>query len=152
MNRIVLLIISVICVVVPMFAQPAPGNRKMDREFKEFKIRYLSQEMELNESQRQRFNEVYSQMMDEKKKVMDQAFALKKKLKSTSNPTEADYKAVSEAFSNAQVKNAEIDARYEKVFSKFLSAKQIYQMQEAEHKFRDTLAKMKKNHRKKHRN
>jgi len=49
----------------PLAAQKEGGKRsraEMRREFKEFKIKYIAQEIELGASQIQEFTELYSQM------------------------------------------------------------------------------------------
>ena len=67
-KHVLLLILSVI-MAFPLAAQKEGGKRsraEMRREFKEFKIKYIAQEIELGASQIQEFTELYSQMYDEK--------------------------------------------------------------------------------------
>ena len=136
-------------VALPLSAQKRHRNgdrAQWHREIREFKLRYLAQEMDLSPDQQQRFVALYDKMQDEKHSVMLEARAAEERLKKIENPTEADYKVASDALSNAREKDAAIDLKYEKQFKTFLSSKQMFKMKEAERKFRDKLREMRRQH------
>jgi len=134
-----------IIALIPAFAG-AKGSRSArpwEKEFKEFKLKFMAQELGLKEQQQQKFFELYGQMMDEKNKVMREAFETKRRVENMKNATDADYREASEAFSEARIKELRIEKTYDEKFATFLTQKQIFQMKEAEQKFRDRLSKMK---------
>lgn len=114
------------------------------KEFREFKMKFVAQEMSLAENQKEKFFELYSAMMDEREKAMREGFMAKKKVESMKSASEADYKEASEAMSESRAKVAQIEKKYDEKFSRFLSQKQIFLMKEAENKFRETLSQMRK--------
>jgi len=114
----------------------------------EFKLKFLAQEMELKGDQKEKFVATYTSMMDEKKKIFLEIKALEKKINENENATEEEYETVSEAISNAKIRIAEIESKYDEKFSKFLSSKQIFKMKSAEDKFRDKMNQMR--HRRRH--
>lgn len=144
MKRILLLLIVSIS-FIPVFAQQKKGHCPWKKEFKEFKMKFMAQEMGLKEDQQQKFFELYGQMMGEKDKVMKEAFDMKRKVEQMKNATDADYKEASEAIADAKIKDSQIEKKYDEKFSSFLSQKQIFKMKEAERKFREKLNRMKHN-------
>lgn len=146
MKRFILLIVA--CVILgsaSAFAQKQERDREnFLKELQEFKLKFLAQEMELREDQKKSFNELYTQMTEERKKTFDEAFALKKKLRKNKDATEADYEAAAKAMTQAKERDAAIEKKYDEKFATFLSSKQIYQMKQAEEKFRQKMEKMRK--------
>ena len=143
-KHVLLLILSVI-MAFPLAAQKDGGKRsraEMRREFKEFKIKYIAQEIELGASQIQEFTELYSQMEDEKHKVFSATRKLERSVKANKNATEKDYQSLSEAMTDAKAKDAEISKRYDEKFSRLLTAKQVYKMKDAEEGFRRKMHEM----------
>lgn len=109
----------------------------------EFKTKFLAQQMDLDAEQKARFTELYTQMSDEKRKVFEGVRALEKKVKANKNATDADYDAVSEAITDAKMKDAEIEKKYDAKFAAFLSKKQIFKLKEGEDLFRRKMHDMK---------
>lgn len=120
-------------------------DAKMIKEFKEYKIKFLAQEMELNNEQTDKFADLYSKMMEEKQRNFKTLRNLENQLKE--NSSEKEYKEVSEKISETRMLDVRIDKEYDARFEKFLTQKQIYKMKEAEEKFRRKMHEM---HRKKH--
>lgn len=126
-------------------------KEKMFREVQEFKMRYLAQEMDLNEVQKKKFFELYEEMNESKKECYQEALVLNRRLKEDKNATEEDYQQGRNAMNEANAKWAEIEKQYDDKFAEFLSQKQLYQMKEAETNFRTKFEEMKVNRRKAHR-
>lgn len=147
MNRILLLLTLSFLTGLSVFAQDMPSGKdgkKMSKEIREFKLKYLAQEMELTEEQQKPFFELYTQLMDEYNKTFRQVKVLKKKIKSLDSPSDKDYEALSKATSDAKAKAVEIERNYDTRFAEFLTQKQIYKMKDSEEKFRKKVREMRK--------
>ena len=107
----------------------------------EFKLKFLADEMDLNDSQRKQFNEVYSQMETERRAVFKKIKDAEKIIKGNKNASEADYDKATKDISAAKAQMAQIEKTYDEKFSKFLTKKQIFKMKEAEDKFKETVRK-----------
>lgn len=145
MKRIYLLFFMAFMVLVPAFAQSRPGGSKDEkrRELREYKMKYLAQEMDLSGDVQKQFFEVYDQLSDERGAVRREIRMLNRKIKEN-NATDADY----ESLNKAKDKFAEIDKRYDSKFSTFLSGKQIYKMKEAEAVFMKKMRELRESGRK----
>ena len=130
--KYILITLLALLVITPAYADK---HKKCDREkwrkdMREFKLRFLAQEMELRDDQQ------------EKEALMKRTCQAVEKIEKLDSPTEADYKAGSEALLRAREQEVAIDRKYDEKFRTFLSAKQIFKMKEAERKFRDKLNEM----------
>lgn len=149
MKKIILLLTLLTAVLVPAFAQNRGKDREsMRREVQEYKLKFLAQEMDLKEDQQKRFFDLYKQMTAEKVRVFKETKALEKRLNNSEDASDAEYETVSRAITEAKEKDAEIDRKYDKLFSQFLTSKQIFKMKAAEEKFRDKMHEMR--HKKRH--
>lgn len=145
MKRIILMLTMVILALSPVYAQkngPKKDRAAMRKEMREFKIKYLCQEMELTDEQREKFVPLYNQMSDERWKIFREIKAQEKRMKKAKKVGEADYESALKVTTNAKEKSAEIERQYDAQFSKFLSAKQLYKMKEAEAQFVEKMRKM----------
>lgn len=152
MTKHLLLILALImgCYVSAM-AQRS-GDKKsenMMKELQEFKIKFIAQEIDLKESQKADFVELYSEMNSKRIEVMRDAWKMERELKKNKDASEADYQAVTDAMTKAKAKDAEIEKSYDEKFAKILSQKQIYKMKEAEEEFRKKMTEMRHKHGKK---
>jgi Spy/CpxP family protein refolding chaperone len=146
MKKLILLIILVLTVAVsPVAAQnkSKAERQQMWQEMQEFKLKFISQEIELKEDQQKKFTELYSQKSEEKRKVFHEIRTLEKKLKNNKDADDAEYASVMRSISAAKDKDAEIEKKYDEKFATVLTAKQIYKLREAEEKFRQKLQEMK---------
>ncbi len=121
----------------------------MMKELREFKVKYIAQEIDLKGDQKERFIKLYNEMCDQRVEVMRDAWKMEKELKQNKNATEADYQAVTDAMTEAKAKDASIEKSYDDKFAQFLSQKQIFKMKEAENKFRKKMSEMRHKHGKK---
>lgn len=144
MKHILLLFVAVL-LAFPVAAQQKGQKRnkaEMRREFREFKIKYIAQEIEVSPAQIKEFTELYSQMEEERHKVFSATRKLERSVKANKNATEKDYQALSEAMTEAKAKDAAISKRYDEEFSRLLTAKQVYKMKDAEESFRRKMQEM----------
>lgn len=112
-----------------------PEKRK---EFREYKMKFLAQEMDLKDDARKKFFEVYNQLSDERHGVRHEIRDIDRRIKE-GTASEADYANLN----RLKEKEAEIEKKYDSKFSSFLSGKEIYKMKEAENLFRKKLHEMK---------
>lgn len=143
-TRISLIIICLLCGLGSLFAQGHDGKdrAKMMKELREFKLKFLAQEMDLQEDQQERFFTLYNEMCDKRNACMRSARRLERKVKNSHDATEADYEAAAEAMNKARAEDAAIEKEYDEQFSQFLSQKQIYKMKAAENEFRKKMSEM----------
>lgn len=125
-------------------------REKMMRDVKEYKMKYLAQEMELSEVQKKKFFELYDEMQESRKECFHDAVAMDRKLKGEKEADEEDYLQVRNAFSQAQANWTPIEAEYDDKFAEFLTQKQIYKMKEAENNFRSKMEELKHNRKRDH--
>ena len=111
-------------------------QEQMMKELREFKVRYIAQEIDLQDDQREKFTALYNEMSDKRNECMKAACKLELKVKKNENATEADYEAAAEAMNKAKAENAAIEKAYDDKFAEFLSPKQVYKMKAAENEFR----------------
>lgn len=144
MKKILLLIALCLASLSVMAQGPKkPPTPEQCREFKEFKMKFLAQEMELKEDQRERFVELYDKMDAEKRQAFSKVHQMEKKMRGGKDLTDADYEQFQELMDEARAKDLAIDKKYDAEFLKFLSRKQLFKMKDAEGKFRDKMRKMK---------
>ena len=145
---LILALLAILTFTSPLAAQNknlGKDRAEMKREIQEFKLKFLAQEMDLEESKQKQFFDLYTQLEEERQKVIRDTQALEKKLKNVEDATDAEYEAVSKAITSAKEKEAEIEKRYDEKFSQFLSPRQIFKMKSAEQKFRDKMREMRRN-------
>lgn len=142
------LLIIALTAVSPAFAQNNTGKSRseMHKEMREFHLKFLAQEIDLKEDQQKAFFDTYKAMMDEKRKVFHETRSLEKRLKD-GNASEQEYESVTNALTSAKEKDAAIEKKYDEKFDKILSPKQLYQLKEAEKKWRAKMQQMRFKHR-----
>ena len=148
---LLLVILSTVC-VAGANAQKKNNHRGGDihKEIRDFRIKFVAQEIELRDDQRKEFMETYSHLINDRRNAYAKVRELEKKVKDKKNASEADYKDLSDARSKASSEIVNLNTRYDAIFSKFLSQKQIVKMKEAEEKFRTRMMEMRgKSHSKK---
>lgn len=136
--------IMAVCGFTAVCAQERGGKSReqMMKELWDFKLKFLAQEMELQDDQKDRFFELYGEMSSRRRDCMMEAWKLEKKVKKDKDASESDYEAAAEAMSKAKARDAEIEKEYDEKFSGFLSQKQIYKMKAAENEFRKKMQEM----------
>lgn len=149
MKKIGLFILLIFTGFAISFAQSDDAKRdKRMKEVQEYKMKFLAQEMELNEAQKKKFFELYGEMSELKHQCYRTAMKLQHKVKHEKNATEQDYQQAAEALNKANAEWSETEKTYNDKFSEFLSQKQIFKMKEAENTFRIKLEEMKNNRKK----
>ena len=144
MKKLFLFIVLAFQLALPALAQEEDPARKekIFREVQEFKMNYLAKEMDLSESQKVKFFELYEEMSRSKQQVYSEAMQMDRDLKKDRDATDEDYQQVTAAFNKANAQWSEEEKVYNEKFAEFLSQKQIYKMREAENNFRSKLKEM----------
>ncbi len=143
-KHLLLILLLIIGAATPAVAQKHDKHDrdKMMKELREYKIKFLAQEMDLEGEQKTRFAELYNEMQEKRQDCMREAWKMERNLKKNKDATEADYQAVTDAMSKAKAEDAAIEKAYDEKFSKFLTQKQIFKMKEAENEFRKKMSEM----------
>lgn len=104
MKKIFLIAFTLILGLGSMCAQGngRKSRAEMKKEFKEFKMKFIAQEVDLQDDQQKQFFELYEQMSDERMQVFEQTRRLERKVKKDPQATDEDYAAVSRAITEAQ--------------------------------------------------
>lgn len=145
MKRSLLLLICAIVGIGAACADKKPCDKpspKMWQEIQAFKIKFLSQEMDLRHDQRGRFTELYTELSEKKRENFDAVRKAEKEIENKKNATDADYADLSNKLDELRAKNIALEKEYDTKFSKFLTSKQLYQLRVAEDKFRRKMEEM----------
>lgn len=143
MKKVYLLLLMILT-LVPAYSQEKgkKSREEMHKEYREYKMKVLAQEMDLRDDQQKEFFDLYNKMSDERHKVHHEFRQIKKKMQDEKNMSEEDYAKLNTAEATAREKDSEIDKRYDAKFKKILTAKQIYKMKEVEEQFRNKIREM----------
>lgn len=126
------------------FAQHDEAKREQRmKEVLEYKMKFLAQEMELNDAQKKKFFEVYSEMAAARSQCFKDFRQLERRVKNESNASEKEYQQLTETKEKANAQWIELEKKYNDKFSEFLTSKQIFKMSEAEAVFKAKLNEMK---------
>lgn len=140
-GRLLLLLLTLF-IALPSFAQKQNSNHESKRQqMLDIKLKFLGDEIEIDDSKRKQFNDLYTQMETERRAAYKKIKAAEKIIKETKNASEADYDRATKEISNAKNQLTQIEQTYTEKFSKFLSKKQLYKLKEAEDKFKDIVRK-----------
>lgn len=145
MKKILMISLALLMGVGIVVAQDRPAKKsraEMMKEFREFKMKYLAQELDLKDDQIKPFFEIYDQMLEEKRKVFEQTRALERKIKKTDNVSEQEYAELSKALTDLREQDVALDRKYDEKFISVINNKQLYQLKVAEEKFRKKMSEM----------
>ncbi len=141
-----LLILGVLLLTLPMMAQPMHKDKmakeEMRKEMCSFKIKYLTQEMELNGDQNLKFSELYTRLEGERHKLFHERRQLEKKINQSRSASEEDYENALKSLNRLRDSEFELEKRYDAEFSRFLTDKQLFKLKKAEEEFRGRMLRM----------
>lgn len=148
MKRLLLIFSLIAFICFGSFARGGDRHGK-GKEVLEFKMKYLAQELELNDEQQKKFFDLYQQRDAEFRQVFRDVKTAERKVKADgANATEADYSALNKVRTDAKSRLAEIEKAYDAKFATFLTKKQIVKMKECETEFRKKMREYHKKHKK----
>lgn len=108
-------------------------------EIRKTKLEYFAKELKLSDDQQKKFNPLYEEMETAIYKSNNEAEELMKKTAADKNATDTEYEAAALAASKAKQKEGEIKTQYFNKFADILSKKQLFQLKQAEEKFKQYL-------------
>lgn len=152
MKKILLMLLMIIGCLSTAAAQGHGGKKQHDNmfaEIQEFKMKFLAQEMELKDDQKEQFFQLYDEMSRKKWECMAPAWKLERAVKKNAAATELDYQEAAAAMTKAKEECSAIDRQYDEKFATFLTQKQIFKMNSAEDEFRKKMQEMKQNKKRK---
>lgn len=143
MKRYITLFI-ILAMFAPISMIEAKGN-KGDREkwfaqMREYKHKFLAQELGLSQAQQDKFFPIYDKMENEIFKVNSETRQLEKKV-SKGNASDVEYEAAAKAIIELKQKESAIELKYFNQFKTVLSSKQLFLLKKAERKFAKELIK-----------
>lgn len=143
MNKYLLLLLLLITGYAAGSAQCCKGpDPKMWKEIQDFKLKFLSQEMELSKEQEQKFFDLYKEMSMKKKALFDEMRSIQNSLDNNKNAGDKDYEEASKKLDALRDADAALNKEYDKKFEKILTKRQMYKMKTAEDKFRHKMQQM----------
>ncbi len=153
-RRLMILMIGLVISFGSMASDQNKGDAnanscKFGKELKEFKYKFMAQEMQLSADQQKQFFEVYSQMSNEMRKTHGAVGRLHKAVKNGKQLSDAEYTKLYEDVASEKIAEGQVEKKYDEKFRTFLSPQQICKMKMAEIKFRDRLMKMRQDKSKK---
>lgn len=145
MKKQIFFLLALVFLAIPCFADKK-DRAKMMEEIQNFKIDFLAQEMELTEKVKADFAPLYREYDNELRKTGSEVFKFEREMKKKKDPTDADYKRLSELQKKSREDFETVNKKYEPKFEAILNSKQIYQMHKGEEKFFEKMKEMRKKH------
>lgn len=136
-----LVVLLMVCAVCVMAQRPGRPDPKMWKEIQDYKINFLSQEMDLQKDQEKKFKDLYTEMEGKKRAIFDEIRSIQESL-DKKDASEKEYEAATKKLDALHAKDAALNKEYDKKFKSFLSARQIYKMKAGEDKFRQRMQQM----------
>lgn len=137
MYKNILLTIILSISSISLFAQKPRMSRE---EFRQCQEKYIKEQTRLTQQEAQQFFPLYFELQDKKDAINRQAWAQMRKGKEE-NLSEAEYNKIVEEIIKARISCDQLDLEYLHKYQKFLSSKQIFNIQRAEMKFHRELLK-----------
>lgn len=137
MYKNILLTIILSISSISLFAQKPRMSRE---EFRQCQKKYIKEQTGLTQQEAQQFFPLYFELQDKKDAINRQAWAQMRKGKEE-NLSEAEYNKIVEEIIKARISCDQLDLEYLHKYQKFLSSKQIFNIQRAEMKFHRELLK-----------
>lgn len=122
---------------ISLFAQKP---RMSKEEFRQCQEKYIKEQTGLTQQEAQQFFPLYFELQDKKDAINRQAWVQMRKGKEE-NLSEAEYNKIVEEIIKARISCDQLDLEYLHKYQKFLSSKQIFNIQRAEMRFHRELLK-----------
>ncbi len=133
-----LLISLILTLLLPVLSYGQSGNPQRQKWFSEirnYKHDFLAKELSLTKEQQSAFFPLYDAMEDEINKINRETRELEKKILDSSSPTDTEYEAAAKPQIELKGKESDIELKYFSKFKEILTAKQLFQMKNAERMF-----------------
>lgn len=144
-TRLLFITVLILC-MLPSYAQKhrnGANDKEKRKEFMEFKLDFLSKELDLKEDQKKQFYEVYTQMESERRAVFKKIKQAEKSVRENKDASDADYEKASKEITAAKNEMMQLEKQYDEKFATFLSKKQMFKLKEAESAFNQRMQECK---------
>jgi len=136
---ILLLLLGLTSMNASLFAQ-RDGKRIAEfEEFKEKRVAFITQAMDLNAEEAKVFWPLYNELQEKKfdlnQKLKKILFEFIKSEKEGKTHTDSEYKEITDLYVQSKIKEAQLDEEYVAKFSKVISFEKIFRYQQAELQF-----------------
>lgn len=138
MKKLILiaLIIAAAATAAPsVSAQGKASREQWMTEMRQYKRTYLAKALDLTKEQQNKFFPLYEAMEDECARLDEDTRLMERRVAEASDATDLEYEKATEAMYETKVKQAEIEKDYAAKFKEVLSAKQLFQLKQADRKF-----------------
>lgn len=145
MKRFLLILITLISLTPAALAEPKDEpTAEMLKELQEFKVKYLTQEMDLPADKQSEFTKLYMQYENERSALFRDLHKRFRSMCKIQTPSDAEYMSAAESMSTAKAREGELEKKYFNKFKIILTPKQLYNMKRAEGKFDRKLDEMRR--------
>ncbi len=129
-----------------MVAVPAAAQERQDRdqwmnEIKQYRRTYFTKELNLTREQQNRFFPIYEEMEERTAQAEEEARVMERRIAEAPDATDLEYEKATEALYDAKLTQAEIEKSYMDKFRSVLSAKQLFELKNAERQFQREMLK-----------
>jgi len=141
MNKkwIFLLLLGLTSMNLSLFAQRDEKRRAEFEEFKEKRVAFITQAMNLTADEAKAFwplfNELQEKKFDLNQQTRKAVFEFTKKEKEGKDHTESEYKEIVNIIAQSKIKDAQLEEEYTAKFAKIISYEKIFRYQQADLQF-----------------
>ncbi|MCM1071098.1 MAG: hypothetical protein NC210_03160 [[Clostridium] fimetarium] len=136
MKKLILIAIMVMAAVAPSaLAQGKNARQQWMSEMRQYKRAYLAKELDLTKEQQNKFFPLYEAMEDECARLDEDTRLMERRIADASDATDLEYEKAADTMYDTKVRQAEIEKEYAAKFKEVLSAKQYFNLKDADRKF-----------------
>lgn len=136
MKKLILMAIMVMAAVAPSaLAQGKNERQQWMSEMRQYKRAYLAKELDLTKEQQNKFFPLYEAMEDECGRLDEDTRLMERRIADAKDATDLEYEKAADTMYETKVRQAEIEKEYAAKFKDVLSAKQYFNLKEADRKF-----------------
>ncbi len=117
------------------YAQGKTSRQQWMSEMRQYKRSYLAKELDLSKEQQNKFFPLYEAMEDECAQLDEDTRQMERRIADAADATDLEYEKAADAMYDTKVKQAEIEKEYAAKFKEVLSAKQYFNLKDADRKF-----------------
>lgn len=122
--------------------QKRPDRKEWFKQMRCYKHDFMAKELSLTKEQQEKFFPLYDEMEGQIHKIQRESMMLERKINSSSaSVSDLEYEKAAEAMAEVKGKEAAVEERYFAKFKGVLTAKQLFELKQAERKFTRELMK-----------
>lgn len=144
MRRLICLSMMILGFLSSMFAVSAQDKQDRDQwmnEIKQYRRTYFTKELNLTRDQQTKFFPIYEEMEERTAQAEEEARVMERRIAEAPDATDLEYEKATEALYDAKLTQAEIEKSYMDKFRSVLSARQLFELKNAERQFQREMLK-----------